>query len=260
MIATVRKTEDGESIEAAGRSTEFGIQSILLDVADPSSIARAALQLADLVKDHGLYALVNNAGICMVGPTETLSLEQWRYQFEVNFFGALAVTQSLLPLLRQCKGAASFGGTRIVYINSVCGQVSTPLFGAYSASKFAQRALVDCQRLELRSHGVHVCSIVPGTIQSEIWRKEKEGVEALSHQARAHYGPMIENVADYVFRCATKALPADRVAVALEKCLNHHKPKPRYLVGWEAHVGAMARRLIPERVFNYLLAKTLGVP
>ena len=124
----------------------------------------------------------------------------------------------MLPLLRVYNSGHDSVGARIINMGSITGEISTPLFGAYSASKFAMRAMTDALRLELRPEGMHVSLIVPGTIQSEIWRKEKECVDAIAagSPARKRYGTLIDNVAGYVFGCAQKALPAERVATVLK--------------------------------------------
>jgi NAD(P)-dependent dehydrogenase (short-subunit alcohol dehydrogenase family) len=262
VLATVRTDADAHSVEAAGSDTPLGIRAVQLDVADANSIQKAAARVGELVGNDGLYGLVNNAGICVVGPAECISLDDWRYQFEVNFFGVIALTQAMLPLLRLHNAADRPKAARIVNISSITGEIATPLFGAYSASKFALRALSDSLRLELQGHGIHVSAIVPGTIQSEIWRKEKEGIEAIraDSPARRLYGRLIDNVSDYVFKCAGKAIPADRVAEVVSRCLTSRRPRPRYLVGWEAGIGSRARKLLPDRLFDYLLGRTMGVP
>lgn len=262
VFATVRTDVDANSIEAAGNDMPLGIRAVRLDVADASSIQTATAQVRELIGGDGIYGLINNAGICVVGPAECISLDDWRYQFEVNFFGVIALTQAMLPLLRLHNAAHGSGAARIININSITGEIATPLFGAYSASKFALRALSDALRLELQGHGIHVSSIVPGTIQSEIWRKEKEGIEGIRavSPARRLYGQLIENVSDYVFSCAGKAIPADRVARVVSRCLMSRRPRSRYLVGWEAEVGSRARKLMPDRLFGYLLSRTMGVP
>lgn len=260
--AGIRSSADADSIEQAGQEMPTPIRPIELDVTDMASIRSAEQLIRSHVGDDGLYALVNNAGICVVGPVEFISLEAWRLQFDVNFLGVIALTQIMLPLLRDGNSRRAPRGSRIVNMGSITGEISTPLFGAYSASKFALRAMNDALRLELRPEGIHVSLIVPGTIQSEIWRKEKEGVAAIApgSPARMHYGPLIDNVSDYVFSCAERALPAQRVATAVQRCLTSVKPKIQYRVGWEAQVGSRAKKIMPGRLFDFLLARKLGVP
>ncbi len=114
VIAGVRDDGDAEAVEAAGAGTPGGIRAVLIDVADAGSIARAAVSVREMVGEAGLYGLVNNAGICVVGPVECVSLHDWRRQFEVNFFGVLAVTQAMLPLVRAacCASRPGHGADR----------------------------------------------------------------------------------------------------------------------------------------------------
>jgi len=231
-------------------------------VTDILSIRAAAEEIRSHAGDDGLCGLVNNAGICIVGPVEFISLEAWQQQFDVNLFGVIAVTQAMLPLLRVHNARRARRRSRIVNMGSITGEISTPLFSAYSASKFALRAMNDALRLELRREEIHVSLIVPGTIQSEIWRKEKECVDAIAPNspARRFYGNLINNVAGYVFRCAEKALPADQVADVVLRCFTGHKPRIQYRIGWEAEIGSRAKKFIPDRLFDLLLGRTIGVP
>jgi NAD(P)-dependent dehydrogenase (short-subunit alcohol dehydrogenase family) len=260
--AGIRNSAEAKSLEQAGAGTPTPIRPIELDVTDLSSIRAAETEIRAHVGDQGLCGLVNNAGICVVGPVEFISLEDWHHQLDVNFFGTIAVTQAMLPLLRVHNTHQGHGASRIVNMGSITGEISTPLFGAYSASKFALRAINDALRLELKPEGIHVCLIVPGTIQSEIWRKEKECVNAIKagSPARRHYGDLIDNVSGYVFGCAERALPAERVAEVVQQCFTSAKPRIQYRVGWEAQVGSPAKKFIPARLFDYLMAKKLGVP
>jgi NAD(P)-dependent dehydrogenase (short-subunit alcohol dehydrogenase family) len=260
--AGILNSQEADSIEQAGAGAPVAIRSISLDVTDMASIRTAEAEIRSNVGDEGLFGLVNNAGICVVGPVEFISLEAWRRQLEVNFFGVIAVTQVMLPLLRVYNAAHEKHGSRIVNMGSITGEISTPLFGAYSASKFALRAMNDALRLELRPEGIHISLIVPGTIQSEIWRKEKECVAAImaGSPARQRYGALIDNVSRYVFSCAEQALPAERVADAVLRCFTSAKPRIQYRVGWEAQVGSRAKKFTPDRLFDFLLARKLGVP
>jgi NAD(P)-dependent dehydrogenase (short-subunit alcohol dehydrogenase family) len=260
--AGVRTVEDGRDIEKAGKHAPVAIRSLQMDITDLPAMRAAEKEIRSQVGAEGLCGLVNNAGICAVGPVECVSLKEWRAEFEVNFFGAIAMTQIMLPLLRVHQAGGGKRRARIVNMGSITGEISTPLFGAYSASKFALRAMNDALRLELWAEGIRVCLIVPGTIQSEIWGKEKEGVKEMKadSEARRIYGRLIDRVSKYVFACAKKALPADRVAEAVERCLTSARPGIEYRVGWEAVSGSWAKRLIPGKLFDFMLGRTMGVP
>ena len=123
VVAGVRNAADGEALRAEAGGTR--LVPTVLDVASADDVAR----LDDVVA-NGLDAVVNNAGYALEGPVEGLDLEALRRQFEVNVFGQVAVTQQVLPALRRSRG-------RVVFTSSVSGRISTPMTGAYNASKFA---------------------------------------------------------------------------------------------------------------------------
>jgi NAD(P)-dependent dehydrogenase (short-subunit alcohol dehydrogenase family) len=261
VLATVRNEEDFRLIGSAAPESHHRIRAVRLDVTDSASIAAAAAAVETVVGDEGLFGLVNNAGICVVGPAECLSVSDWKRQFDVNFFGMIAVTQAMLPLLRKHSKRQVSPSARIVNISSVTGSVPTPLFAAYSASKAAVDSFSDTLRRELYGHNIGVSIIIPGTIQSEIWRKEKAGVEAVERrpECRRLYGQLIEHISRYVFKAADKAKPAEYVATAVERCLTRKRPPIRTLVAWEAQVGVRARRFIPDRILDFLMRRTFGL-
>jgi NAD(P)-dependent dehydrogenase (short-subunit alcohol dehydrogenase family) len=261
VIASVCNDADGNSIENAAPDAQNPIRAVRLDVTNAESVSAAAANIQLIVGDEGLFGLVNNAGICVVGPAECVSIADWKRQFDVNVFGLFAVTQAMLPLLRVHSKGNESPNARIVNISSVTGTVPTPLFGAYCASKAAVESISDTFRRELRNHHIRVSIIIPGTIQSEIWRKERAGVDAIAVQPKCHelYGGLIDHVAGYVFQAADKAKPAEDVAVAVERCLTRKVPPIRTLVAWEAHVGVRASQLIPTRFFDFLMNRTFGL-
>jgi NAD(P)-dependent dehydrogenase (short-subunit alcohol dehydrogenase family) len=261
IFATVRNDADASAVESASPAGAVPIQAIRMDVTDPHSIAAAAEEIGSVVGDAGLFGLVNNAGICVVGPIECLHISEWKNQFDVNFFGLIAVTQAMLPLMRRYSEIHRSPIPRIVNISSVTGTVPTPLFGAYCASKAAVESVSDTLRRELGEQDIGVSMIIPGTIQSEIWRKEKAGAEAIMarNDCSRLYRRLIDRVAGYVFRVAEKAKPAEKVAIAVERALTRTTPPIRTLVAWEAHVGVNARRFIPDRIFDFLMLHTLGL-
>ena len=133
VFAGVRKPAAGEALKAKASKR---LAPVILDVTDVASIDRAVETVKAAVGAAGLAGLVNNAGIGVGGPLEVVPLADLRKQFEVNVIGQVAVTQALLPLLRQGRG-------RIVNMGSIAGRATMPFMGPYSASKFALEALTD---------------------------------------------------------------------------------------------------------------------
>jgi len=136
-----------------------GLESLCLDVCDSVSIQSSVKAVLDRTNGR-LDALFNNAGYGQPGAVEDISREALREQFETNLFGALELTNQVIPAMRR-QGAG-----RIVYNSSVLGLVAFPYRGAYVASKFAMEGLADTLRLELAGTGIHICLIEPGPIMS----------------------------------------------------------------------------------------------
>ena len=141
VLAGVRRQEDADQLRADG------IEPLLLDITVADDVAAIARRVAEDPRSRPLRALVNNAGIAVNAPVETLPMAEWRRQFEVNFFGHVAMTQALLPALLQSSGT-------VVNISSVGGRVALPTYGAYAGSKFALEAVSDALRREVGHLGV----------------------------------------------------------------------------------------------------------
>ncbi len=169
VFAGYRKEADAASLadEAAGQ-----LEMLPIDVTDADQIASASSAVTDAVGADGLWGLVNNAGVAVPGPVESLPIDDLRRQLEVNLVGQVAVTQALLPSLRRARG-------RVLNMTSVGGRVGTPFMGAYHASKFGLEGISDALRRELAGVGVDVCAIEPGSIATAIWDRGREHADGV---------------------------------------------------------------------------------
>jgi NAD(P)-dependent dehydrogenase (short-subunit alcohol dehydrogenase family) len=194
VYAGVRSDADGEAL-LAEVGTGGAIQPLPLDVTNGAQIAALDIELPDR-----LDAVVNNAGIVVGGPLETLSAAELRAQFEVNVVGAVALTNGVLPRLRASRG-------RIVFVSSLSGLISTPMTGAYNASKFALEAIADAWRLELRPWGVAVSLVEPAMTDTDLWRQAPETLEAetaeMSDAHRELYAEHLEGMRKTIPRIQT---------------------------------------------------------
>jgi NAD(P)-dependent dehydrogenase (short-subunit alcohol dehydrogenase family) len=224
---------------------------VVLDVTDAAQIAAAAATIAN---DGGLYGLVNNAGIAVGAPLEALPLDALRRQFEINVFGALAVTQAMLPMLRRTHG-------RIVMISSVQGRLAAPFVGPYAASKHALEALSDALRAELLPSGVDVAIVEPGAVKTPIWeRSAKAGAalgDAMDPALRARYADEIAMMMRVSERFAARGIAPERVADSIAHALTARRPRTRYVVGFDAKVRLAIGALVPDRARDRLLRATL---
>jgi len=168
VFATVRSKEDVKSLneEAKSLKLEKYVKPIVMDVTKSDDIKDTLKQIKQFLEDHKLplVGIVNNAGISTRYPLEILPIDEARKVMEVNFFGAVDVTQQFLPLIRKHKG-------RILFVSSISGVASLPGRAIYCASKRAIEGLVDTLRLEMSSFEVSVTSILPGYVKSAIAEK-----------------------------------------------------------------------------------------
>ena len=246
VIAGVRRPEDGDSL-VAERPT---VRPVTLDVADAADVAT----LPAIVGPR-LDALVNNAGIVVSGPLETVSIEDLRRQLEVNVIGQVAVTQALLPALRQARG-------RIVFMSSISGLVASPLMGAYNASKFGLEGLADALRMELRTWKMPVVLVEPGAIDTDLWRESEDSIDqiesGLSPEHHDLYAAQIAASRPAIARIARSAASVDIVTAAVEKALTARRPRPRYLVGTDAKAQRALGAALPTRAFDAVVSRMLG--
>lgn len=256
VFAGVRRLADAEALRKEAPEIAASIIPTALDVTDRASIQAAAEQISRATGSAGLTGIVNNAGISVNGPVELVPIDDWKRQFEVNFFGHIAVTQAMLPLLRT-YAAATPGPrpARIVMMSSIAGRLAQPIVGPYCSSKFALEAMSDALRMELRAQRIGVSLVEPGAIESEIWRKGQEEAAAkdLAHPLAGPYEDLIAGIKIGAAKAAHGAIPASRVARAVERCLTSRRAPVRVLVGPDAQVAAALKSLMPSRWMDALL-------
>ncbi len=259
VLAGVRDPAAGEKLvaeaPAAGR-----LLPLTLDVTDSEQIARAAQTVEEETALDGrpgtgrLDALVNNAGIGVGGPLELVTLDDLRWQFEVNVFGQVAVTQAMLPALRRAHG-------RIVLVSSIGGRVAMAFTAPYAASKHAIEAIGDTLRVELRRSNVQVAIVEMASVATPIWDKAQADSERLTipDALQAEYGQVPAAMEKVLKDAEARGIPPDQVAEAIERALGAPRMKARYLVGRQAKGMLLAKRLLPDLVFDRVARRALGV-
>lgn len=251
VFAGVRREVDADSLRAEGSER---LAPVLLDVSDAEQIAAVARQVGERTGAAGLDGLVNNAGIGIPGPLETIPMEDFRRQIEINMIAHLAVTKALLPSIRAARG-------RIVFISSIGGLIAFPMNGAYHAAKFGIEALGDVFRQELRPAGISVSIIEPGSIETPIWERSDREIDGLlerAPQTEELYGKQVNAMRRLSKGIGERGIPADRVAAQIEHALTARRPRSRYLVGRDAKLQARIRHLIPTRLRDRIVARATG--
>ncbi len=166
VALSARRVERLEALRDELRAGGSQVEAIPCDVTDEQAVAHAA---AEVVGRFGrMDAAVANAGVGVSGPIEALGLEDWRRQFDVNVFGAVMTAKYALPALRDSRG-------HLALVSSVAAMICTPGTGAYSASKYALRAIGQTLAMECERDGVSCTTLYPGFVESEIARVDNQG-------------------------------------------------------------------------------------
>jgi NAD(P)-dependent dehydrogenase (short-subunit alcohol dehydrogenase family) len=247
VIAGVRRPEDAAVLQTVPRVT-----AVTLDITDAEQVAAL-----DELLPARLDAVVNNAGVVVGGPLETVSAAHLRRQFDVNVVGQLAVTQAVLPRLREHGG-------RIVLVSSVNGRIATPMLGPYCASKFALEAAADALRMELTPWRIRVSVVEPAQTATDMWQtaeKTADDMEAdMSPEQRVLYAEHVAGFRKMIPASRKVAVPATAVAKVVEAALTDRRPRPRYTVGVGPKLQMMVVNALPSRVADIVLRKSFGQP
>lgn len=215
VYATARSADD---LRELGRLPN--VHPIPLDVTDRPAVARLREQLPPR-----LDGLINNAGIIVQGPVETVPLDDLSRQLEVNVTSQIAVVQAVLPLLRRAQG-------RVVFMSSVSGLITTPGTGAYSASKYALESLADALRMELRPWRIPVSLIEPGPTRTDMWGGALDDYDRMtSRLSPAHqvlYASHLAGTRKLLGRMQKLAGDPGKVVRAVDRALTSRHPKRRY--------------------------------
>jgi NAD(P)-dependent dehydrogenase (short-subunit alcohol dehydrogenase family) len=253
VFAGVRREEDAAALQEAGSQR---LEPLMLDVTDAGQISVAAARIGAEVGEAGLDGLVNNAGVSVPGPLESLPIDDFRRQVEVNLTAQVAVTQAMLPAIRGARG-------RIVFITSIGGLIAFPMFGAYHAAKFGLEAVGDVFRQELRPWGISVSVVEPGSIATPIWERGQREADAFLARAtddqKALYGKSIEAFREVARKTEARGIPPEKVAAKIERALSARRPRTRYLVGTDARGQAFLARILPDRLVDWIVARATGM-
>lgn len=247
--ATMRNLQKADELHKIIETEKLPIKIAQLDVCDDRSVTNV---VENILEQNGrIDILVNNAGYGLRGAIEEVALAEWQRQFETNFFGAIRVTQAVLPQMRAHKSGA------IVNISSVLGRLAIPFSGPYASSKFALEALSETLRYELAPFNIKVILIEPGFIAT----KFQENVQLAQSAQRddSPYALFKKASGRRLQRNIYRAAPPERVAATIYRALTRPNPKLRYPVGRDARLVLPLRRFLPEKLFEHILKRQLGL-
>jgi len=252
VVATMRdlgrRGRLDEAAQKAGVRDKLDLRC--LDVTEFDSIAGA---VDAIVRDHGRTdVLVNNAGFSMAGFVEDLALSEIRQQLETNFFGNVAMSKAVLPVMRRQKSG------HIIQIASVGGRLGQPLLAAYCSSKFALEGFSESLRIETHSLGIRVVLVEPGAFETDIWTRNvtiaKGGTDPNSPNKERS-----ERFVEFIKQSAKHRRDAREVARLILRIANTPNPRLRYMIGTDAKMQVWLKRLLAWKTYERMIAKAVKI-
>ena len=244
--ATMRDVTKRDKIKEIGQKESLKIDVLELDVDNEDSAKTAIQQI--LEQKQRIDVLVNNAGWGLWGCVEDVSVDEFRTQFETNFFSIIRLIQEVGPTMRKQ------GSGTIVNISSVAGRIGFPASPAYISSKFALEGLSESLRLEMAPFGVNVVIIEPGVIKTNFLNPMKLAKRSESDTA---YRDITIKVVSGVKMMAEMGTHPKEVADTIVKAVKDEKPLPRYIVGNDASMFLEAKKSKTDIEFENYLKKEL---
>ena len=244
--ATMRDITKSDKIKEIEKKESLKIDVLELDVDNEVSAKTAIQQILD--QKQRIDVLVNNAGWGLWGCVEDVSVDEFRAQFETNFFSIIRLIQEVTPTMRKQ------GSGTIVNVSSVAGRIGFPASPAYISSKFALEGLSESLRLEMAPFGVNVVIIEPGVIKTNFLNPMKMAKKSESDTV---YRDITVKVTSGVKMMAEMGTHPKEVADTIVKAIKNENPLPRYIVGNDASMFLEARKDKTDIEFENYLKKEL---
>ena len=244
--ATMRDTAKSDKIKELGQKENLSIDVLELDVDDENSVKTAIQKILD--QKQRIDVLVNNAGWGLWGCVEDVSVDEFKAQFDTNFFSIIRLIQEVGPTMRKQ------GSGTIVNISSVVGRIGFPASPAYISSKFALEGLSESLRFELAPFGVNVVIIEPGVIKTNFMKNMRMAEKSESDTV---YRDITVKVVSGVKMMAEMGTHPKEVADTIIKAVKDEKPLPRYIIGNDASMFLEAKKSKTDIEFENYLKKEL---
>ncbi|QLH05112.1 short-chain dehydrogenase/reductase [Nitrosopumilus oxyclinae] len=244
-FASMRNLEKAAELEHAAKKENLPIKVIELDVDSEQSIVSA---IKKVVSEGGrLDVLVNNAGYGQFGCTEDLTIDDFRKQFETNFFSIVRIIQEVAPIMRKQNSG------NIINISSVVGRMGLPGSPAYISSKFALEGLGECLRYELGQFGIKTTMIEPGVIKTNFFNSMKVPESKIDPK----YKTLTDNILAGLKMMVEMGTAPSQVADVVMKAIHDDEMLPRYVVGTDAAMFMEAKKMKTDLEFEKYMSKEL---
>ncbi len=244
-FASMRDTSKAGELKKIIESENLPISILELDVDNDDSIVTAIKKI--MLDKNRLDVLVNNAGYGQFGCTEDVTIDEFRKQFETNFFSVVKIIQEVSPIMRKQGSGA------IVNISSVAGRMGFPGSPAYISSKFALEGLCECLRYELGMFGIRTTLIEPGVVKTNFF----DSMKIPESKKDPKYKQITENILAGLKMMVEMGTSPAQVAEVVIKALHDKEMLPRYLVGTDAAMFMEAKRSKSDLEFEKYMSKEL---
>ena len=216
--------------------------TIKLDINDYES---SKSEVDQIINKYGkIDVLINNAGINITGPIETIKMDDVKRVFDTNFFSHINMIQNVLPNMRSNKQGL------IINITSIAGYLGLPFWGAYCASKSSFNIIAESLNIELKKHNINIVNIAPGDYKTEIASNRVDRVDPNSPYFK-EYKKVIDNVNGKM----QHGRDPIEVAELVSKIINKKNPKINYLVGGFLEKKITLKSLFPDKIFQKIIMK-----
>lgn len=249
-LATVQKLADaGHVVYCGARSTcpDERVTSLCMDVSKPKTVQDGVEKI--LQETGKIEQLVYSAGCSMAAPVECADEQDYRYLYEVNFFGALAAARIVLPHMRM----QNYG--RVVFIGSMGGVLPIAYDGFYSSSKAALMMLGKELDMEVKPYGVRVSTVLPGgtatrfTFKRKVYPADTVGV----------YASDMDKSVGSLAGIEQGGMDASAVADTVCKTLDADNPPPVVAAGLLNKTYYLSQKIFPEKLTQYLVRNTYHI-
>ncbi|MGE6363505.1 oxidoreductase [Bacillus paramycoides] len=248
VIATMRNLDKQINLitQATALNLQHNIKVQQLDVIDQNSIHSFQLFLEEI---NRVNILINNAGYANGGFVEEIPIEEYRKQFETNLFGAISITQLVLPYMRKQKSG------KIINVSSISGQVGFPGLSPYVSSKYALEGWSESLRLEVKPFGIDVALIEPGSYNTNIWEVGKQLAENQSDTI-SPYKEYMDKIQKHINSGSdTFGNPID-VANKIVEIAEAKRTNLRYPIGKGVKFMIFAKKILPWRLWEFLVLRS----
>ena len=244
-FASMRNVNKGEKMKQISKEEDLPIEIIELDVNDEDSIKSAIKKVVEV--SGRIDVLVNNAGYGQFGCTEDVSIDDFKKQFETNFFSIVRIIQNVAPIMRKQ------GSGIIVNISSVAGRMGLPGSPAYISTKFALEGLSECLRYELGMFGIKTTMIEPGVIKTNFF----DSMKITESKIDPKYKELTDHILASLKMMAEMGTPPSQVAEVVIKAIHDKEILPRYVAGTDAAMFMEAKKMKTDLEFEKYMSKEI---